>query len=120
MFSNIIEKSQGSHHQLIRITDKNNNPLLILFAYCFFQTAQVSEICEKLCSLIIDGKDALRDIYSIGLKTLIQDVPDEMGIVVADKLASRLLNGISRETTGEDTKKECLDNMVSMILAIFI
>eukprot|EP01036_Dinobryon_divergens_P043198 gene43198-57480_t len=44
--------------------------------------AQIGEICDKLCSLIIEGKPALRDIYSMGLKTLITDVPDEMGNLV--------------------------------------
>ena len=33
---------------------------------------QISDICKKLCSLILEGKEALRDIYSIGLKTLIR------------------------------------------------
>jgi len=42
---------------------------------------QVTEICDKLCSLILEGKPELRDIYSIGLKTLISDVPDTMGKV---------------------------------------
>ena len=35
------------------------------------QQSQVTEICDKLSSLILDGNDQLRDIYSIGLKTLI-------------------------------------------------
>lgn len=30
------------------------------------QEAQVGEICDKLCDLILDGKAELRDIYSIG------------------------------------------------------
>jgi len=42
---------------------------------------QVIEICDKLCSLLLEGKAELRDIYSIGLKTLISDVPDSMGKV---------------------------------------
>ena len=46
---------------------------------------QIGEICDKLCNLILDGKDALRDIYSIGLKTLIADVPDEMGQLVSER-----------------------------------
>ena len=41
----------------------------------------MTEICDKLCSLILEGKPELRDIYSIGLKTLISDVPDTMGKV---------------------------------------
>ena len=78
------------------------------------QQTQIGEICDKLCSLILDGKDALRDIYSIGLKTLIADVPDEMGPLVADRLTGRLLNGITR-TGPEDIKRECLDNMADLL-----
>lgn len=32
------------------------------------QQAQIAEICKKLSSLILEGKENLRDIYSIGLK----------------------------------------------------
>lgn len=75
---------------------------------------QVGEICDKLCALILEGKDALRDIYSIGLKTLIADVPDEMGMLVSERLTGRLLNGITR-TGSDDTKRECLDNMADLL-----
>lgn len=78
------------------------------------QTNQVSEICIKLCSLVIEGQDALRDIYSIGVKTLISDVPDTMGDVVVDRLTARLLNGISR-VENDDVKRECLDNLNDLI-----
>jgi cullin-associated NEDD8-dissociated protein 1 len=75
---------------------------------------QVGEICDKLCALILEGKDALRDIYSIGLKTLIADVPDEMGLLVSERLTGRLLNGITR-TGSDDIKRECLDNMADLL-----
>jgi cullin-associated NEDD8-dissociated protein 1 len=78
------------------------------------QQAQIGEICKKLCALILDGKDALRDIYSIGLKTLIADVPDTMGALVTEKLTANLLTGISRPGS-EDVKRECLDNMSELL-----
>lgn len=56
----------------------------------------MGEICDKLCSLILDGKSELRDIYSIGLRTLISDVPEAMGKPVAHRLTSRLLSGIEQ------------------------
>ena len=34
------------------------------------QQTQVGEICDKLTQLIVDGKDELRDIYSIGIYPL--------------------------------------------------
>ena len=78
------------------------------------QQSQIGEICDKLSTLIVDGKDALRDIYSIGLKTLIADVPDEIGPLVSERLTSRLLNGITRAGS-EDVKRECLDNMADLL-----
>ena len=75
---------------------------------------QVGEICDKLCALILDGKEALRDIYSIGLKTLIADVPDEMGALVSERLIGKLLNGITRAGC-EDIKRQCLDNMSDLL-----
>ncbi len=76
--------------------------------------AQIGEVCAKLATLILDGKDALRDIYSICLKTLIADVPDSMGPLVADILTSRLLNGIARPGS-QDIKRECLDNLKELL-----
>ena len=81
------------------------------------QPAQVGDICEKLCTLIVEGKNELRDIYSIGLKTLIADVPEATGLVVTSKALSRLLVGInnSTNTSGDDIKKECLDNLSELL-----
>lgn len=56
----------------------------------------MSEICDKLCGLILEGKSELRDIYSIGLKTLISDIPEAMGKSVAQRLCGRLLGGIQQ------------------------
>eukprot|EP00611_Tribonema_gayanum_P000986 TRINITY_DN1074_c0_g1_i3.p1 TRINITY_DN1074_c0_g1~~TRINITY_DN1074_c0_g1_i3.p1 ORF type:complete len:839 (+),score=442.73 TRINITY_DN1074_c0_g1_i3:116-2632(+) len=75
------------------------------------QEAQVGEICDKLCTLILEGKPELRDIYSIGLKTLISDVPDAMGPSVAKRLTARLLGGVQKE----EAKLECLDNLTDLM-----
>jgi len=42
------------------------------------QEPQVMDITRKLTKLILTGRDELRDIYSIGIKTLIKDVPEKM------------------------------------------
>ena len=76
--------------------------------------AQIGDVCKKLCSLILEGKDALRDVYSIGLKTLIADVPDSMGAMVTEQLTAKLLSGISRQES-EDIQRECLDNMTDLL-----
>eukprot|EP01038_Epipyxis_sp_PR26KG_P006809 gene6809-9325_t len=78
------------------------------------QQAQIGEICKKLCSLILDGKDALRDIYSIGLKTLIVDVPEGMGALVCTQLTGKLLIGTSKDRP-EEIVRECLDNLSELL-----
>ena len=72
------------------------------------QHQQVLEICDKLCTFILDvKKDDLRDIYSIGLKTLVADVPEQSGRDVAQHLVGRLLSGIAADRL--EIKLECLD-----------
>lgn len=78
------------------------------------QKTQVGEIADKLCSLILDGKDELRDIYSIGLKTLLKDMPDEMGATVCDKLTKRLLSGV-QQSAKVDVKLESLENLTDLL-----
>lgn len=85
----------------------------------------MSEICDKLCGLVLEGKPELRDIYSIGLKTLIADVPEEVGPAVASCLAGRLLGGIQQRAGAGDggsgdkgaleVKLECLDNLTDLL-----
>lgn len=74
---------------------------------------QVLDILKKLTALMIDGKDDLRDIYSIGLKTCLTGIRTEMNIYVAPALASDLLQGVvSREGP---VKLECLDILSEML-----
>ena len=72
---------------------------------------QVIDICAKLCDLILKGNADLRDIYSIGLKTLITDVPKNMGEAVADCLVKRLMTGISMS---EGVQMERLDILTDL------
>ena len=43
------------------------------------QEAQVIDVADKLCAKILKGTAELRDIYSIGLKGLINDIQPGMG-----------------------------------------
>ena len=82
------------------------------------QPTQIGDICDKLCTLIVEGNSDLRDIYSIGLKTLISDVADSTGALVASKATGRLLHGINNSpatAVGDDVKKECLDNLSELL-----
>ena len=57
---------------------------------------------------------ACSDIYSIGLKTLITDVPDTMGPSVAGRLTTRLMGGISQDNE-PDIKLECLEIITDLL-----
>lgn len=76
--------------------------------------AQLIDISDKLCSLILEGSESLRDIYSIGLKTLISDVVEDSGKVIAERLVPRITQGISKSQE-ESVLKECLDNMGDLL-----
>ena len=77
-------------------------------------SARVAEICEKLSSLVLKGDESLRDIYSIGLKTLITDTPEDMGPVIVQILPKQMLEGVNR-SPHEGVKKECLDNLTDLL-----
>lgn len=78
------------------------------------QAPRVAEICQKLSDLILKGDDALRDIYSIGLKTLVNDTPEEIGPNIVGILPRQLLEGINR-SPNESVRRECLENMTDLL-----
>jgi cullin-associated NEDD8-dissociated protein 1 len=70
---------------------------------------QITDICKTLCKLVRSTqKDQaeLRDIYSIALRTLIEDVPDGLGEEVSTILTVDLVDGVKSDVTG--VKRECL------------
>lgn len=75
--------------------------------------AQISQISIRLCDLVLNGPEALRDVYSIGLKTLMSSVPANMGELLVSILTSRLLVGTQH--SNDDIKRECLDSLTDLI-----
>ncbi|KAI9905503.1 hypothetical protein PsorP6_013666 [Peronosclerospora sorghi] len=78
------------------------------------QVAQVADIGAKLCDLIIYGKPELRDIYSIGLKTIIADVSQTTGASIATGICTRLLTGLGKEKDAAVTS-ESLDILTDLL-----
>jgi len=78
------------------------------------QAPRVADIGQKLSDLILKGDDELRDIYSIGLKTLINDTPEEIGPSIVGILPRQLLEGINR-SPNEGVRRECLENLTDLI-----
>jgi uncharacterized protein YejL (UPF0352 family) len=59
-----------------------------------FSIEQVEDIVGKLGALVIDPeKKESRDIYSIGVKTIVSSVADEKGEIIATKIAKSLILG---------------------------
>jgi len=62
---------------------------------------QVVAIAERLGSLVLDetpAKSLLRDVYTIGLRTLVKTVPMNMGDIVSHRLAAGLMDGIRKHS----------------------
>ncbi|OQR95878.1 Cullin-associated NEDD8-dissociated protein, partial [Thraustotheca clavata] len=78
------------------------------------QEKQVGDICEKLCELIFTGKPELRDIYSIGLKTILSDVSQKTGASISTNLSSRLLKGVEFYSD-QGIKSETLDILTELL-----
>lgn len=59
----------------------------------------VLEIADSLADQVLDaGKSKLRDVYSIGLRTLVKTIPTSMGDSTSNRLITRLLDGIRHST----------------------
>jgi cullin-associated NEDD8-dissociated protein 1 len=60
----------------------------------------VLEIADSLADQVLDAsKSDLRDVYAIGLRTLVKTIPPTMGDRTAQRLVGRLLDGIRTGTS---------------------
>lgn len=76
---------------------------------------QVLEIADSLADQVLDAsKSELRDVYAIGLRTLVKTIPATMGNRVAQRLVGRLLDGI-RTSSDEDIVLACLDALTDLL-----
>ena len=75
------------------------------------QEAQICEIVEGLAHHLLGNKtEGLTDIYSIGLACVVKGVPQTMGATLAQRLAPRLLDGISSDRSeSQEIRSECLE-----------
>ena len=76
---------------------------------------QVLEIADSLADQVLDAsKSELRDVYAIGLRTLVKTIPPSMGNQVAQRLVGRLLEGI-RSSQNEEIVLSCLDILTELL-----
>jgi cullin-associated NEDD8-dissociated protein 1 len=77
---------------------------------------QVLEIADSLADQVLDAsKSELRDVYAIGLRTLVKTIPSSMGDRVAQRLVGRLLDGIRTLSTSEEIVLCCLDILTDLL-----
>ena len=82
------------------------------------QEAQICEIVEGLVHHLLTNKvDGLTDIYSIGLSCVVKGVPSTMGATLAQRLAPRLLDGITTDRSeSQEIRSECLEVFKQLIV----
>ena len=73
----------------------------------------VDYLMVELCSHVLTGKEEQRDICSIGLKTVVLEMPASMGAVAARQLTARLISGVAQTTL--EVKLECMDILDDML-----
>lgn len=79
------------------------------------QQEQVLEIADSLADQVLDAsKPELRDVYTIGLRTLVKTIPASAGNNVAHRLVGRLLDGI-RTSGNEEIVLCCLDILTDLL-----
>lgn len=61
----------------------------------------------QLVQLVLTGKEEQRDICSIGLKTVVLEVPQSMATAAVRHLAPKLVSGVSKDLL--EVKLECMD-----------
>lgn len=92
-------------HLLAPVLVRRVSPILISLSLCSlsmlvqkFHPDQAVEVVDKLGKLIVDTdqKQESRDIYAIGLKTMIQAVRDEDGEAISSKLIKSLIVGLKK------------------------
>jgi cullin-associated NEDD8-dissociated protein 1 len=76
---------------------------------------QVLEIADSLADQVLDAsKSELRDVYAIGLRTLVKTIPPNMGELASNRLVGRLLDGI-RTSHKDEIVLACLDILTDLL-----
>jgi len=67
----------------------------------------VDEVMLSLCGHVLTGTEEQRDICSIGLKTVVLEMPPSMASLAIRHLTPKLIQGVQRDSL--EVKLECLD-----------
>ncbi|KAG0210629.1 Cullin-associated NEDD8-dissociated protein 1 [Mortierella sp. GBA30] len=82
------------------------------------QEAQLQQIVDSLCAYVSQEKEELREIASIGLKTVIVQVPVNSVIAmnVCKRLVPRLLSQLENSSSSYDAQMDSLDVLSEVLL----
>jgi len=73
----------------------------------------ITGVCDALADRILKTKSQIKDVYSIGLKTIIDIVPEASGRLVSSSLITSIITGISQQE--EVIKIEFLDILPKLL-----
>ncbi|GKY96499.1 hypothetical protein MPSEU_000609500 [Mayamaea pseudoterrestris] len=106
----VLNLLHDKSHDVQAVAVKTLSVLLITV-----QEELVLEIEDSLTDQVLDAsKTELRDVYAIGLRTLVKTVPASMGNKVAEKLVSRILErGVKSED--EEIILACFDILTDLL-----
>jgi len=71
------------------------------------------DIVERLAKHLQEGREELRDLYGIGIKTLLTEVSAEHGALVAQALGPHLLSGLHHRR--QDVRVEMLEILQALM-----
>ena len=63
------------------------------------QQQQVVEICSLLCAKMLQGEEQVRNLYAIGLKTSVSNLPEAFGTAVVSRILPKLISFIQQDTS---------------------
>jgi len=112
---------------VLKLLEDNSNVVQELAVKCLgplckrVKEVQVQEIVDILCNHLLNdkkGADELRDISSIGLKTVINEIPldsSNLSSLIAKRLTPRLLTGITDNEEKQDIVGYCLEALNDLL-----
>jgi len=112
---------------VLKLLEDNSNQVQELAVKCLgplckkVKEAQVQDIVDTLCNHLLSdkkGADELRDISSIGLKTVISEIPldpSTLSSLIVKRLTPRLLTGITDNEDKQDIVGYCLEALNDLL-----
>lgn len=80
-----------------------------------FNESETLSIVRHLGHLCFDGKEELRDIYSIGVKTIVLSIPDSFGPNIGSCLLELLVKGIRERQVSSTQLLLCMELMKEVL-----